>query len=110
MASRRDEPAIQEATRRLVDQFHPSRIILFGSQARGQASPDSDVDLIVLFDQEAGIDVALTGRMHESLRGIRLAFDLVPMSVSQFSLHSQIVGTLAYPAAREGRVLYQRAA
>jgi len=40
--------AISEMTERIVQCFHPLRVILFGSHARGDARPDSDVDLLVV--------------------------------------------------------------
>ena len=40
--------AIAEMVRRIVAQFNPDKIILFGSHARGEAGPDSDVDLLVV--------------------------------------------------------------
>lgn len=43
---------LPEMTRRIVDRFSPSRIILFGSQARGVAKPLSDIDILVVFDAE----------------------------------------------------------
>jgi predicted nucleotidyltransferase/DNA-binding XRE family transcriptional regulator len=43
---------LPEMTRRIVDEFSPSRIILFGSQARGEAKPLSDIDLLVVFDTD----------------------------------------------------------
>ena len=41
------EEQLAELTRRIVDAVHPLRIILFGSAARGEAGPDSDVDFLV---------------------------------------------------------------
>lgn len=103
------EAILQEATRRLVERFNPVRIILFGSQARGTADERSDVDLLVLFDGGSP-DTETVTRMYAAMRGLGVPLDLVPMSADQFELHRQIIGTLAYPASREGRVLYQRAA
>jgi predicted nucleotidyltransferase len=44
---RRDD-AIREITRRLIDYYHPERIYLFGSAARGYPGPDSDLDFCVI--------------------------------------------------------------
>jgi len=46
----RDEALIRQVTRTIVEHFHPRRIILFGSQARGDAGPDSDMDLFIEMD------------------------------------------------------------
>src|ERR1035441_8271010 len=48
------EQAIAEITRRLVDYYHPERIYLFGSAARGDSGPDSDLDFCVVLPDEAG--------------------------------------------------------
>ena len=42
------ETAIREMTRRIIEQFNPIKIVLFGSHARGTAVPDSDIDLLVI--------------------------------------------------------------
>jgi predicted nucleotidyltransferase len=47
-----DEKQIAELSERIVQEFHPERIILFGSYAYGQPRPDSDVDLLVLLPFE----------------------------------------------------------
>jgi predicted nucleotidyltransferase len=48
------EKTIMEAAKRLVDNFHPERIILFGSYARGTADEHSDVDFLVITQGEKG--------------------------------------------------------
>ena len=42
-----DDPVLPEVVRRLAEVYHPLRIYLFGSAARGDAGPDSDYDLMV---------------------------------------------------------------
>lgn len=103
------ESAIQEATRRLVDQFHPARIILFGSQARGAAREDSDIDLIVLCDTIANRN-ALEARMLVAMRGISVSIDILAYTPGEFEQESKSVGSVLHPAAREGKVVYDRAA
>ena len=60
---------IEEMVRRIVERFHPEKIILFGSHARGTAGPDSDVDLLVVMPVQGSrrrkateIDLSLIGR------------------------------------------------
>ena len=43
-------PLIRRMVRRIVDQFDPEQVILFGSHARGKAGPDRDGDLLVVMD------------------------------------------------------------
>ena len=39
---------LEQITRRIVEGFHPQRLILFGSRARGDERRDSDVDLLIV--------------------------------------------------------------
>ncbi len=48
-----DDPMLVEIVRRLVAAYHPERICLFGSKARGEAGPDSDYDLMVVVPDSA---------------------------------------------------------
>src|SRR5213083_2704294 len=99
---------IGRMVKRIVKQFDPEQIILFGSQARGDAGPDSDVDLLVVMDFE--------GTARDQRVEIRLALHdiLVPKDVIvtrpvDFVWRKEVVGTIEWPAAREGKVLYARA-
>ena len=103
------EHVLEEATRRLVESFSPARIILFGSQARGTASDRSDVDLLVicpLTGSRRGLMVA----MDRALKGLGIARDIVILTPEEFERDRQIPGTIARPAWREGKVLYDSAA
>jgi predicted nucleotidyltransferase len=103
------EAALREIVDRIVKGFAPRRIILFGSRARGTAGPDSDLDLIVVTDrpgsrrkQAVAIDLALAD--------IRVAKDILVVDADELERDRDVVGTIAYPVWREGRVLYERAA
>jgi len=100
---------LQEAVKRLVEGFEPTRIILFGSQARGTADDRSDVDLLVVCH--------ITGRrrdlmvaMDRALGGLGIARDVVILTPEEFERDRHIPGTVARPAWLEGKVLYDRAA
>lgn len=100
---------LSEAVKRLVELFHPARIILFGSQARGAADARSDVDLLVLCPVN-GRRREIMVAMDRSLRGLGIARDIVVMTPEEFERDRHIPGTVARPAHLEGRVLYDSAA
>ena len=101
------QQALQSAVRKLADSFHPERIILFGSQARGNADERSDVDLLVITEIQ-GSRRALMVAMDRALRGIGFARDIVILTPAEFERDKEIPGTVARPAWKEGKILYAR--
>lgn len=99
------EQTLNEVTKRLVTQFTPQRIILFGSQARGQADDRSDVDLLVICPVR-GNRLALMVAMDRALGGLKIARDIVVLTPEEYERDRLIPGTIARPASQEGRVLY----
>ncbi len=91
---------------RLVEGFHPDKIILFGSQARGDADPRSDVDLLVICPV-SGSRRKMMVEMDRSLRGLSLARDIVILTPEEFERDKSIPGTIARPAWKEGITLYE---
>jgi predicted nucleotidyltransferase len=100
------ESVIKEMVRRIVSGFDPEKIILFGSQARGDAGPDSDVDLLVLMETDSKREAAV--RILTALDAMGVPKDAVVITPDEFERRRDIVGTVAYPAHHEGRVLYER--
>ena len=92
-------------TRRLVDGFHPEKIILFGSQARGTADTRSDIDILVVCPFE-GKRRRLMVEMDEALDDLEFAFDIVILTPEEFQRDSHIPGTIGRYAHLEGRILY----
>jgi len=92
---------------RLVDGFAPSRIILFGSQARGTADDRSDVDILVVCSFE-GKRRHLMLEMDRALGGLDNAFDVLILTPEEFQRDSLIPGTVGRYAYKEGKVLYER--
>ena len=93
-------------TRRLVDGFHPEKIILFGSQARGTADERSDIDILVICNFN-GKRRQLMLEMDRSLTGLKLARDILILTPDEFERDRYIPGTIARPAWLEGKVLYE---
>lgn len=102
VATRED---IDRMARRIVERFRPHKVILFGSHARGEATPDSDVDLLVVMPVERS-RLRTAVEIRKMLAGCGVPKDIVVMTPEEFEVRKKIPGTLAYPAAREGVVLH----
>ena len=98
---------ITEMVDRIVREFNPEKIILFGSQARGDAREYSDVDLLVVMPD--GTDRRETAVAILDLLGdLPVAKDVIVTTPDEVSRRGHIVGTVLRPALREGSVLYER--
>lgn len=95
-----------EAVRRIVTFAQPLQIILFGSRARGEARPDSDLDLAVILDApEEEVRRLLP---YSVLRGLRMEVSLIVASKTKFDLHRPWPNSVFNYIDREGIVLYDR--
>ena len=94
--------------RRIVQHCDPDQIILFGSQARGTAHADSDVDLLVVMPVE-GSKRAKQVELRCVLHDICIPKDIIVVRPEELERRRNIVGTVVWPAVGEGKVLYARA-
>lgn len=103
------EDALKVAVGRIVAGVHPVRIILFGSQARDEAGPDSDVDLLVIVPEitERREQVVAIRRL---LADLPFAKDILIASPSEVEESRWRVDSIVWPAVEEGKVLYDCAA
>ncbi len=76
--------ALKAVLNRLAEALRPFRIYLFGSRAEGRARPDSDFDLLVVFDDHAPNSDADYDDVSEPLRGLGIGCDVVPCLISEF--------------------------
>jgi predicted nucleotidyltransferase len=105
----RSETAITGLVHRIVQHFSPDKVILFGSHARGESGPESDVDLLVLFAELE--DARERAReLYRVLGGGALSKDIIVSTTARFERYKNVPNTIYWPAAREGRVLYERPA
>ena len=99
------EQTIQQAVGRLVAAAKPSKIILFGSYARGDATEDSDLDLMVI-EPEVSNKFDEMVRLRNVMGDMDIGVDLLVYSDLEASRRSQVPGTVLYWAYKEGRVMY----
>ena len=111
MVRLRTAEAMQEEIRKMVDRiverFQPDKVILFGSHARGEANPDSDIDLLIIMPVE-GSRREKAIQIGVALHDIRVAKDIIVTTPENFEWRKEIPGTIERPADREGVVLYAR--
>ena len=96
---------VPDMTRRIVEAVHPVRVILFGSAARGQMGPDSDLDVLVVMPDGADQNQA-SKDIYRSLRGLGFATDALVIGESDLSLHGDDPWLVYRNALAEGRELY----
>lgn len=100
------ENLIREIVQRIVSVTRPERIILFGSASTGQMTKDSDIDLLVL-ERDAQDDREKRLRIRQALKDLDQSFDVIVMPTERFEETKNVIGGIAYPAHKYGRVVYE---
>jgi HEPN domain-containing protein len=90
----------------VVAYFNPRQVILFRSRARGDAGPDSDIDLLVIVDDDTPPDKVTLRAGFESHQAYHEPADVFPVRESTFQRESRVAGTLSRAATLEGIVVY----
>ena len=104
-----DAALIDEIVSRIVTNFDPEEIILFGSHARGDASSDSDLDLLVITDGFTDLSPAERSIRIDELFGLhRWPMDVFVYTRAEFEQDRNCLGTLVSFMVKEGKVLYAR--
>jgi uncharacterized protein len=102
-------PVIQsEIVRRLVAEFDPEQIYLFGSRAWGQPGPDSDYDLLVILSASNERPAQRAFRAHRCLSRLGIAKDVIVSTVAEFDRFSAVPASLESEILLRGKVLYGR--
>ena len=91
----------------IAKRFHPDKIVLFGSHARGSAGSDSDVDLLVIMPVNGSkrqMQVDIRCAVHD----IPVPKDIVVVTPQEAHSQQRVIGTLIRPALKEGKLLYAK--
>lgn len=96
---------LDQIIERVVETVHPLRIILFGSAARGEVGPDSDVDLLVVMPE--GTHRRHTAQyLHRNFQGLPLPVDVIVATPSDLAKHADHPGLIYRTVLSEGREVY----
>ena len=102
------EADIQAIADTIVRNFNPDRIVLFGSHARGDAGPDSDVDLLVVLPFE-GSPIPVAAKIRVALPHT-IPFDVLARTREQVEERTKVGDPFFCEVATTGRILFVRAA
>jgi predicted nucleotidyltransferase len=87
----------------------PSRVFVFGSWARGEATPSSDLDLAVLVPKERMSEIPeLRREISRQLDGIRMSIDLILVTEEYFSKFLSSINSIYYKIANQGKLVYEQ--
>lgn len=100
---------IEAMVGRIVQQFAPEQIVLFGSCARDAAGPDSDADLLVVMPVEGSIRQQAAA-IYSALMDVGMPKDIVVATPEDVARYRNVVGSIIHEALSQGKVLYERAA
>lgn len=100
------QPVIAEATRRLVEEFKPEQVWLFGSYAWGEPTEDSDLDLMVVVPESSERPLKRMQRAQRCLRGVQLARDVLVSTAEAARRYSAVPSSLTYKIFHEGVKLH----
>ena len=103
-----DQTTIDEIVRRVTGAVSAERIILFGSAASGQMTRDSDIDILVLKNSVTDRGAEWL-RVQDALLDMRYPFDIIIMASERFEETKDLIGGIAYPANKYGKVVYEAA-
>lgn len=97
-----------ELTGRLVDEFQPEQVILFGSHAWGTPSEDSDVDVLVIVSASDLTPTERAARAYRCLRGVKVPKDILVKTRAESERYRHVPASLESQIFERGRVLYER--
>jgi uncharacterized protein len=99
---------LAEIVGRILTVARPDRIILFGSAATGEMTKDSDIDLLIV-EPSPGNRHEEAVRVRDAIGNIDCPVDVLIMATERFEATRNVIGGIAYPANKYGKVLYATA-
>ena len=101
------ESYLKNIVDKIINNFNPDKIIIFGSYAYGHPTVDSDMDIMIVMDTDEKPHKRAVS-VRKVLKGIGIPKDIIVKTPEEFERFKDIVGTIVYPAAHKGRIIYER--
>jgi predicted nucleotidyltransferase len=98
---------LKDIAGRIADALAPEQIILFGSYAEGRATADSDLDLLVVTKRSLSREEQLM-QVQDLFQDMLLPVQVITISQQVFEETRDVIGGIAYPASKYGRVIYEK--
>lgn len=104
-----DQSDIQKIVERVLSVTQPDKIILFGSAATDQMTRDSDIDLLIV-EADTSEQRDQYVRIVKALWDVDYPFDILFINTQWFEQSKEVIGGIAHPAHKYGKVIYDAAA
>ncbi len=96
---------VESLVQKIVEAVHPLRIILFGSYTRDKASPESDIDVLVVMPE--GVHCRRTAQLlYRQIKGLGVPFDILVATPGALEKHKDNIGLIYRAVLKEGKEIY----
>lgn len=102
-----NQEQIRKIVKTIVDGYKPRKIILFGSYAYGHPTKDSDLDILIIKDDDLP-GIQRNRKVRNVLKDFSIPIDVIVKSSLEFDTLKDVIGTVVYPANKYGKVIYEQ--
>lgn len=103
-----EKEKLDEIVSRLVTEFSPEKVILFGSHAWGHPHPDSDIDILVIVENDEAKPTRRAARAYRCLRGLRVPVEIIVSARHELEKYIKVPASLSRKIMKQGKLLYER--
>ena len=104
----RKEIILKKIVNLIIGCCSPEKVFLFGSYARGDATDNSDIDLLIVMNVPKSSKRKWKQQLYYHLAGIGISKDIIVVTPDEIEKYKDIAGTVLFPALREGKLLYEK--
>jgi predicted nucleotidyltransferase len=103
-----DNKLLQEIVNRIVKKVNPLKIVLFGSWAYGKPTKSSDLDILVIMDNDIKSRRAIAGEIYNALCGILIPKDIVVVTLKDVEEWKNVPQAFITTIIKKGKLIYER--